>query len=63
MAKVMILYYSSYGQVEALAHAAEGVAQAGAKPFIRRVPEIVSPELAAKSGCKLDQRAPQVQPA
>lgn len=59
MAKVMILYYSSYGHVEALAHAAaEGVAQAGAEPAIRRVPEIVSPELAAKSGYKLDQRAP-----
>lgn len=59
MAKVLVLYYSTYGHVEALAKAvAEGAARAGAAVDIRRVPETV-PDAVARSGhFKLDQDAP-----
>ena len=37
MSRVLILYYSSYGHVEAMAKAvAEGVAEAGSTPTVRR---------------------------
>lgn len=59
MTKVLVLYYSSYGHVERMAAAiAEGVAEAGATAVIRRVPEIVPPDIAVKSGYKVDQAAP-----
>jgi len=59
MAKVLVLYYSSYGHIELMAEAvAAGAREAGAAVDIRRVPELVPPELAAKSGYKLDQAAP-----
>lgn len=59
MAKVLILYYSSYGHIERMAQAvAEGVREAGAEAVIKRVPELVPEELARKSGYKLDQAAP-----
>ncbi|MBL8301987.1 MAG: NAD(P)H:quinone oxidoreductase, partial [Ideonella sp.] len=53
------LYYSSYGHIETMAQAvAEGAREAGAEVAIRRVPELVSPEVAAKSHFKTDQAAP-----
>ncbi|MGZ5033754.1 MAG: NAD(P)H:quinone oxidoreductase [Usitatibacter sp.] len=59
MAKVLVLYYSSYGHIEKMAQAvAEGVREAGAEAVIKRVPETVPEELAKKSGYKLDQKAP-----
>jgi NAD(P)H dehydrogenase (quinone) len=60
MASVLILYYSSYGHIEQMAEAqAEGAARiANARVVIKRVPEIVPPELCKASGFKLDQRAP-----
>ncbi len=59
MAKVLVLYYSSYGHIETMAGAiAEGARSAGAEVAIRRVPELVSPEVAAKSHFKVDQAAP-----
>lgn len=59
MAKVLVLYYSSYGHVEALAEAmAEGARAAGAQVDIKRVPETVPEEIARKSHFKLDQKAP-----
>jgi NAD(P)H dehydrogenase (quinone) len=59
MAKVLILYYSAYGHIETMAGAvAEGVREAGAEAVIKRVPELVSEEVARKSGYKLDQQAP-----
>jgi NAD(P)H dehydrogenase (quinone) len=59
MSKVLVLYYSSYGQIERMAEAvAEGVRQAGAEAVIRRVPELVPEEVARKSNFKLDQKAP-----
>jgi len=59
MTKVLVLYYSSYGHVEALAHAeAEGARAAGATVDIKRVPEIVPEEIAKAAHFKLDQPAP-----
>lgn len=59
MSKVLVLYYSSYGHVEALANAvAEGAREAGAKADIKRVPDLVPEDLARKSHYKLNQSAP-----
>lgn len=59
MAKVLVLYYSSYGHIEAMAKAvAEGAVAAGAQVDIRRVPETAPLEVAQKAGFKLDQDAP-----
>lgn len=59
MTKVLVLYYSTYGHVEALAHAvADGAREAGAEVDVKRVPE-TAPEAVAKSGhFKIDQAAP-----
>jgi NAD(P)H dehydrogenase (quinone) len=59
MAKILVLYYSSYGHVEKMAVAVgEGARGVGALVDIKRVPELVPEELARKSGFKLDQQAP-----
>lgn len=59
MARVLVLYYSSYGHIETMAGAvAEGARKAGAEVTIKRVPELVPQEIAEKSGYKLDQAAP-----
>ncbi|HKY80379.1 MAG TPA: NAD(P)H:quinone oxidoreductase [Sphingobium sp.] len=59
MAKVLVLYYSSYGHIESMAKAiAEGASSAGAHVDIKRVPETAPEEVARKAGFKLDQAAP-----
>lgn len=59
MAKILVLYYSSYGHIETMAQAvAEGAASAGAEVVVKRVPELVPEVLAKSSGFKLDQAAP-----
>jgi NAD(P)H dehydrogenase (quinone) len=59
MTKVLVLYYSAYGHIETMANAvAEGAREAGASVDIRRVPELVPPEVAKASHYKLDQPAP-----
>ncbi len=60
MAKVLVLYYSAYGHVERMAQAvAEGARSvSGTEVLIKRVPEVMSEEVARKSGVKLDQTAP-----
>jgi NAD(P)H dehydrogenase (quinone) len=59
MAKVLVLYYSSYGHIEQMAYAvAEGARSAGADVVVKRVPELVPREVAASSHYKLDQPAP-----
>jgi NAD(P)H dehydrogenase (quinone) len=65
MAKVLVLYYSSYGHVETLANAiAAGAAEvAGATVTVKRVPELVPDDVAAASGLKTDQAAPIATPA
>ena len=47
MSKVLVLYYSSYGHIEAMAAAvAEGAREAGAQVDIKRVPELVPDRVA-----------------
>jgi NAD(P)H dehydrogenase (quinone) len=59
MAKVLVLYYSAYGHIETMANAvAEGAREAGASVDVKRVPELVPPEVAKASHYKLDQAAP-----
>ena len=59
MAKVLVLYYSSFGHIETMAHAvAEGARAAGATADVKRVPENVPEEIAKASYFKLDQSAP-----
>ncbi|PZR30742.1 NAD(P)H:quinone oxidoreductase [Caulobacter segnis] len=59
MAKVLVLYYSSYGHIETMAKAvAEGAREAGAQVDIKRVPETAPLEVAQKAHFKLDQEAP-----
>ncbi len=59
MAKVLVLYYSSYGHIEAMAEAiAEGARSAGAAVDIKRVPELVPEDVARKSHFKTQQAAP-----
>ncbi len=59
MAKVLVLYYSAYGHIEKMAEAiAAGAREAGAKVDIKRVPELVPPEVAEASHFKLGQPAP-----
>jgi NAD(P)H dehydrogenase (quinone) len=44
MTKVLVLYYSSYGHVETMAHAAaEGARADGAEAVVKRVPELDQP--------------------
>ena len=58
MAKILVLYYSSYGHVETMAQAvADGARAAGAEVTVKRVPELVPEDVARKSGMKLDRRA------
>lgn len=60
MTKVLVLYHSTYGHIEAMAEAvAEGARSVeGVEVDIKRVPELVPEELARQSGYKLDQAAP-----
>ncbi|MDF0540881.1 NAD(P)H:quinone oxidoreductase [Sphingobium sp. H39-3-25] len=59
MAKVLVLYYSTYGHIETMAQAvAEGARSAGATVDIKRVPETVPEEIARKNHFKYDQDAP-----
>lgn len=60
MARVLVLYHSTYGHIEKMAYAvAEGAASVeGTTVDVKRVRETVPEELARKSGYKLDQAAP-----
>ncbi len=47
MAKVLVLYYSSYGHIETMANAvAEGARSSGASVDVKRVPETAPPDVA-----------------
>lgn len=64
MAKVLVLYYSSFGHMEQMAKAAaEGAREAGADVTIKRVPELVPEEVARASHYKVDQQAEIATPA
>jgi len=59
MSKVLVLYYSSYGHIEAMAEAvAEGARSEGAIVDVKRVPETAPLEVARSAGFRLDQAAP-----
>lgn len=60
MPRILVLYHSTYGHIEAMAEAvAEGAREVeGAVVDIKRVPETVPEDLAKSSGYKLDQKAP-----
>ena len=59
MAKVLVLYHSYYGHIEAMAEAVAAGARevAGSQVTLKRVPETVPAEAYAKSGGKADQAA------
>ena len=59
MAKVLVLYHSYYGHIEAMAQAVAAGARevAGTEVTLKRVPETVPAEAYAKSGGKADQAA------
>ena len=59
MAKVLVLYYSAYGHIEAMANAmAEGARAGGATVDVKRVPETVPDDVARNGHFKIDQAAP-----
>ena len=64
MAKLLVLYYSTYGHTEKMAEAvAEGARQvAGSTVTLKRVPELMPPDVAKAAGAKLDQKAPIAEP-
>ena len=58
MTKVLVLYYSSYGHIEAMAYAAaEGARATGADVVVKRVPETVPEDVAKSAYYKLEQDA------
>jgi NAD(P)H dehydrogenase (quinone) len=64
MTKILVLYHSTYGHIEQMADAvAEGAKSTGADVIIKRVPDLVPADVAAKSGAKVDQKAPIAEPA
>jgi NAD(P)H dehydrogenase (quinone) len=64
MAKVLVLYQSSYGHMEQMANAAaEGARAGGAQVTVKRVPELMTEDAARKAGMKWDQPAPWAKPA
>jgi len=64
MPNILVLYYSSYGHIEAMAHAqAEGAGRVpNVRALVKRVPETVPPEITKASGFKLEQAAPIATP-
>ena len=63
MARVLVLYYSSYGHIETMAKAvAEGAVSAGATVDIKRVPETAPAEVVAAAHFKTDHDYPEAQP-
>lgn len=64
MAKILVLYYSSYGHVERMAEeVVAGARQVEASDVtLKRVPETVPEEIAIKSGFKRNQKAAVADP-
>lgn len=63
MAKVLVLYQSSYGHMEKMAYAAaEGVREGGGQVTVKRVPELIPEDAARKAKVKWDQPAPLAAP-
>jgi NAD(P)H dehydrogenase (quinone) len=64
MTKLLVLYYSAYGHVETMAgEVVEGARSvAGVEVTLKRVPELVSEEVARQHHVKLNQAAPVASP-
>ena len=64
MTKLLVLYYSTYGHVETMAGAvAEGAASVpGVEVTVKRVPELMPPDVAKAAHAKLNQPAPIAKP-
>ncbi len=61
---VLVLYHSMYGHIEVMAKAvAAGVAEAGGRPTIGRVPELMTQEQLEKAGARTELAGPVVKPA
>jgi NAD(P)H dehydrogenase (quinone) len=59
MAKVLVLYYSSYGHIATMAAAvARGVRDAGSEATLKRVPELVPEAVARQAGYRLAPEVP-----
>ncbi|MAS42666.1 MAG: NAD(P)H:quinone oxidoreductase [Rhodobacteraceae bacterium] len=64
MTKVLVLYHSMYGHIETMAKAvADGVVEAGAEVFVKRVPETMPEDAFKAAGGKTDQEAPEASPS
>lgn len=65
MTRILVLYYSMYGHIEAMAQAvAEGARELdGVEVLLKRVPETIPEEQARAIGVKVDQAAPVAVPA
>lgn len=64
MTKVLVLYYSSYGHIEAMAEAVADGARSveGTSVDVKRVPELVPDDVAAAAHIKVNQAAPIATP-
>lgn len=64
MAKILVLYYSSYGHVEIMANEVKKGAESVKDAFValKRVPETMPEDIAKKAKVKLDQAAPIATP-
>lgn len=64
MAKVLVVYYSSYGHIEVMSYAqAEGARRvANVHATVKQVPELCPIDVATASGFKLNQPAPFASP-
>jgi len=64
MAKILVLYYSSYGHIERMAESVVAGAREvqGCEVVLKRVAELVPKEVAERSHYKLDQAAPLADP-
>jgi len=63
MARVLVLYYSSYGHIEKMAEAvAAGARDAGATVDLKRVPETAPEDVVRSAHFKTDQAAPIARP-
>ena len=64
MTQILVIYYSMYGHVETLAKAVADGARAvsDVSVVIKRVPELMSDDVARKAGAKLNEDAPLATP-
>ena len=61
MARILVLYYSSYGHLAIMANAvAAGIREAGQECDVMRVAETAPPEVAAAAGFRKDESHPEI---